>query len=64
MFFSFHLPRKWLLKPKKEKRFHQDNERNFNSLPHMGNIMSKLQAGNRTQAVAQARMLGLLAEVA
>jgi len=31
---------------------------------HMGNIMSKLQAGNRTQAVAQARVLGLLAEVA
>ncbi|MFL5659311.1 MAG: LuxR C-terminal-related transcriptional regulator, partial [Ktedonobacteraceae bacterium] len=31
---------------------------------HMGNIMSKLQARNRTQAVAQARMLGLLADVA
>jgi ATP/maltotriose-dependent transcriptional regulator MalT len=31
---------------------------------HMGNIMSKLQAGNRTKAVAQARVLGLLAEVA
>jgi LuxR family maltose regulon positive regulatory protein len=31
---------------------------------HMGNIMSKLQAGNRTQAVAQARALGLLADVA
>src|SRR6266516_357449 len=31
---------------------------------HMGNIMSKLQARNRTQAVAQARVLGLLAEVA
>ncbi len=31
---------------------------------HMGNIMSKLQAANRTQAVAQARMLGLLTEVA
>src|SRR6266487_1938536 len=31
---------------------------------HMGNIMSKLQASNRTRAVAQARMLGLLTEVA
>jgi LuxR family maltose regulon positive regulatory protein len=31
---------------------------------HMGNIMSKLQARNRTQAVAQARVLGLLADVA
>ncbi len=31
---------------------------------HMGNIMSKLQARNRTQAVAQARTLGLLVEVA
>jgi len=31
---------------------------------HMGNILSKLQATNRTQAVAQARMLGLLTEVA
>jgi ATP/maltotriose-dependent transcriptional regulator MalT len=30
---------------------------------HMGNIMSKLQARNRTQAVAQARTLGLLADV-
>src|SRR6266487_448481 len=31
---------------------------------HMGNIMSKLQASNRTRAVAQARMLSLLTEVA
>ncbi len=31
---------------------------------HMGNILSKLQASNRTRAVAQARMLGLLTEVA
>jgi LuxR family maltose regulon positive regulatory protein len=31
---------------------------------HMGNILSKLQARNRTQAVAQARVLGLLADVA
>jgi len=29
---------------------------------HMGNILSKLQARNRTQAVAQARTLGLLAD--
>src|SRR5215469_838856 len=29
---------------------------------HMGNILSKLQARNRTQAVAQARTIGLLAD--